>query len=60
MIRPARRSDAADIYRLVRELADYERSVGQVVASEDDVRRALFGERLTGPALLALAAASGR
>jgi len=53
MIRPARRSDAADIHRLVRELADYERSAEQVVASEDDLRRALFGEQ---PAVFALVA----
>ena len=53
MIRPARPSDAADIHRLVRELADYERSAGQVVATEDDLRRALFGER---PAVFALIA----
>jgi GNAT superfamily N-acetyltransferase len=53
MIRPARPSDAADIHRLVGELADYERSAGQVVASEDDLRRALFGEQ---PAVFALIA----
>jgi len=53
MIRPARPSDAADIHRLVRELADYERSAGQVVATEDDLRRALFGEQ---PAVFALIA----
>jgi GNAT superfamily N-acetyltransferase len=53
MIRPARPSDAADIHRLVRELADYERSAGQVVASEDDLQLALFGEQ---PAVFALIA----
>jgi GNAT superfamily N-acetyltransferase len=53
MIRPARRSDAADIHLLVRELADYERSADQVVASEEDLRRALFGEQ---PAVFALVA----
>ena len=53
MIRPARPSDAADIHRLVRELADYERSADQVAATEDDLRRALFGEQ---PAVFALIA----
>ena len=53
MIRPARPSDAADIHRLVRELADYERSADQVAATEDDLRRALFGEQ---PAVFALVA----
>jgi GNAT superfamily N-acetyltransferase len=45
VIRPARPGDVAAIYRLVRELAEYERSLEQVVASQDDLRRALFGER---------------
>ena len=53
MIRPARPSDAADIHRLVRELADYERSADQVTATEDDLRRALFGEQ---PAVFSLVA----
>jgi GNAT superfamily N-acetyltransferase len=45
VIRPARPGDVAAIHRLVRELAEYERSLEQVVASQDDLRRALFGER---------------
>jgi GNAT superfamily N-acetyltransferase len=45
VIRPARASDVAAIYRLVRGLAEYENSVEDVVASEDDLRRALFGEQ---------------
>ncbi len=53
MIRRARPSDAADIHRLVRELAEYERSADQVAATEDDLRRALFGEQ---PAVFALVA----
>jgi GNAT superfamily N-acetyltransferase len=53
MIRPARPADVADIHRLIRELAEYERSAGQVVAAEDDLRRALFGEQ---PAVFALIA----
>ena len=45
MIRPARPGDVAAIHRLVRELADYERSAEQVVATADDLQHALFGER---------------
>jgi GNAT superfamily N-acetyltransferase len=45
VIRPAQPGDVAAIHRLVRELAEYERSAQQVVASADDLRNALFGER---------------
>ena len=45
MIRPARPGDVAAIHRLVLGLAEYENSVEEVVASEDDLRRALFGEQ---------------
>jgi GNAT superfamily N-acetyltransferase len=45
VIRPARPGDVPAIHRLVRELAEYERSVDQAVASQDDFRRGLFGER---------------
>jgi GNAT superfamily N-acetyltransferase len=53
VIRPARPADVAGIHRLIRELADYERSADQVVGTEDDLRRALFGEQ---PAVFALVA----
>jgi GNAT superfamily N-acetyltransferase len=42
-IRPARPGDVAAIHRLIRELAEYERSLDQVAGAEDDLRRALFG-----------------
>jgi GNAT superfamily N-acetyltransferase len=45
VIRPARPDDTAAIHRLIRELAEYERSLEQAAASADDLRRALFGER---------------
>ncbi len=45
MIRPARPDDVPAIHRLVRELAEYERSLEHAVASQDDLRRGLFGER---------------
>jgi len=45
MISPARPQDVPQIHRLIRELADYEKSLDQVTATEEDLRRALFGER---------------
>jgi GNAT superfamily N-acetyltransferase len=43
VIRPARPGDVEAIHRLIRELADYERSLAQVTATSDDLARALFG-----------------
>jgi len=45
VIRSASPDDVPAIHRLVRELAEYERSADQVVASPDDLRRALSGEQ---------------
>jgi len=45
VIRWAAPDDIAAIHRLVRELAEYERSGDQVVASPDDLRRALFSDQ---------------
>lgn len=45
MIRPARPQDVPQIHRLIRELAEYEQSLDQVTATEEDLRRALFGDR---------------
>jgi GNAT superfamily N-acetyltransferase len=45
MIRPARPQDVPQIHRLIRELAEYEKSLDQVTATEEDLRRALFGDR---------------
>jgi GNAT superfamily N-acetyltransferase len=56
MIRPARPADVSAIYRLVHELAEYERSADQVTGTEDDLRRVLFGER---PAVFAHVAVHG-
>ena len=66
MIRAARVGDVPDIYRLIRALAEYERSLPSVTGTEDDLRQALFGAqpmdqwniyRLSGPALRALGSA---
>jgi GNAT superfamily N-acetyltransferase len=43
VIRPARPGDTGEIHRLIRELADYERSLAAVSATSDDLARALFG-----------------
>ena len=43
MIRAARPEDVPAIRRLIRELADYERSLAEVRATEDDLRTSLFG-----------------
>jgi GNAT superfamily N-acetyltransferase len=56
MIRAARAADVPEIYRLVRELAEYEKSLPSVTATERDLRRSLFGDR---PAVFAHVATSG-
>ncbi len=53
MIRDARPGDVPAIHRMVRALAEYERSLDQVACTEDDLRRALFGPRPTVFALVA-------
>jgi diamine N-acetyltransferase len=43
LVRPARHGDAALIFALVRELAEYEKLLDDVDATEDSLARALFG-----------------
>jgi GNAT superfamily N-acetyltransferase len=43
-LRAAAESDLADIFKLIGELADYERLRDQMVGSVDDLGRHLFGE----------------
>lgn len=43
-VRAARPGDIPTILRFVRELAEYERALDQVVATEDTLNRQLFGE----------------
>jgi GNAT superfamily N-acetyltransferase len=50
MIRPAAPADVPAIHRLIRELADYERSLAEVTATEQDLRDSLF---LAQPAVFA-------
>jgi len=44
-IRSATRDDVPIILQLIRDLATYERAPNDVVATEDDLRKSLFGER---------------
>lgn len=43
MIRRARPGDVPAIYQMIRDLAEYERSLPEVTGSADDLRRSLFG-----------------
>lgn len=52
-IRPAAPADVSLILRLVRELAEFEREPEAVVATEDMLERALFGERPAAEAVIA-------
>ena len=52
MIRPAAENDAATIFSLIKELADYEQLTHEVVATENDIRRSLFGEHPFAEALI--------
>lgn len=54
VIRAAAPSDVADIHALIVALADYERARDRVVATEADLMRALFDERATVHAYVAL------
>lgn len=51
-IRPASATDTEVIFSLIKELADYERLAHEVVATEDDIRSSLFGERPYAEALI--------
>jgi len=52
LIRPATATDVGAIFSLIKELAEYERLAHEVVATEDDIRRSLFGERPYAEALI--------
>jgi GNAT superfamily N-acetyltransferase len=45
MIRTAVPGDVPEIHRMVRELAEYEKALDEVHATEEQLREALFGER---------------
>lgn len=52
-IRPAGAGDVGAVLRLIKALADYEKLAHEVVATEDDLRRTLFGPRPAAEVLLA-------
>lgn len=52
-IRHAEDGDVSDILQLIRELADYERLSHEVVATEDNLRKHLFGSPSFAEVLLA-------
>jgi GNAT superfamily N-acetyltransferase len=52
MIRPATPSDVPEIIRLIRELAEYEKLLPDVVIQEADLTRHLFGPRPTAEVLI--------
>ncbi|WP_369273353.1 N-acetyltransferase family protein [Streptomyces sp. R11] len=53
MIRPATVNDVATIRAMIRELAEYERAVEHVRATEEQLREALFGEHPAAFVLIA-------
>lgn len=53
LIRSAHVNDVPEILAFIRELAEYERLAHTVEATEDLLRRALFGERPTAEVLIA-------
>lgn len=53
LIRKAEENDLPLILRFIRELAEYERLSHQVVATEEGLRKALFGEQRLAEVLIA-------
>ncbi|MGA7615686.1 MAG: GNAT family N-acetyltransferase [Thermoanaerobaculia bacterium] len=51
---PATEADVPLLLSFIRQLAEYERLAHAVVATEDDVRRSLFGEKPAAEALFAM------
>ncbi|CDM55749.1 MULTISPECIES: GNAT family N-acetyltransferase [Rhizobium] len=51
-VRPATPLDAATILRFVRELADYEKAIHEVEATEESTRAAIFGDGSVTHALI--------
>ena len=54
-IRLAKESDCACLLQFIRDIAEYEHLLDQVVCSEEDLRRELFGPRPAAEALLGFA-----
>ncbi|MFM9368184.1 GNAT family N-acetyltransferase [Streptomyces sp. Da 82-17] len=60
MIRTATAEDVPEIHAMIRELADYEKALHEVRATEQDLRTALFGEQPAVYAHVAEDDATGR
>lgn len=45
LIRPARAGDVPMIYQLIRDLAEYEKALDQITATEEDLRLSLMADR---------------
>jgi len=58
VIRPARREDAALLLELIRELAEYEKLSADVIATAEQLRATLFGEKPYAFGLLAFSGES--
>lgn len=58
-IRAARVDDVPAIHELIRGLAEYERLVHEMIATEEDLGRALFGDRPVAEAIVAEGEAGG-
>jgi GNAT superfamily N-acetyltransferase len=54
-VRPARPEDVPEVHSMIGALADYEKLTGLFVASEADIREALFGPEPVAGALVAWA-----
>jgi GNAT superfamily N-acetyltransferase len=54
-IRPASEQDVPVVLRMIKALAEYEKLADQVVATEDGLREALFGERRFGEVVIGFA-----
>jgi GNAT superfamily N-acetyltransferase len=52
-ISPATENDVLLIFAFVRKLAEFERLAHRVTATEDDIRKCLFGERRVAEAVIA-------
>ncbi|MFJ6212956.1 GNAT family N-acetyltransferase [Streptomyces sp. NPDC092296] len=59
MIRPATPDDVPAIHTMIRELAEYEQALHEALATEEQLREALFGERAAVFAHIAEDDASG-
>ena len=53
IVRPARPEDASSIFRMIGELAAFEKLEDEVIASESDIAGSLFGEKPAAAALIA-------